>query len=170
MLTVKLILGSLAAVVAAAALVSSAVTWLSPLMLASQRQLLQPWHIPVHLWLDGDRLGVRWYIAPGFEPGQYAFACFLGFRRAIVLSSAFFHHAPDDAVHFALAHELGHHTLGHVGPRLCIRVLGLHRTRAAQHLTNRQEDEANEWAERYTSLPRTVLWSAGNPKTAKERA
>lgn len=141
-------------------------TWLSPLVLAANREPIADDRIldPVLLgW--ASVLGVRFYVAPTLERGDLAFSCFLGFHRAIVVSAPFFRHAPDPVVRFVLAHELAHHTFGHVWRRMLFAALRLRRwpllgAYAARQI-QRDEDEANAYAEQVTDLPRSIVWAVG---------
>lgn len=141
------------------------VTWLSPFALAAERFPLVFDRACDPVLVDwAASLGVRFYTVPSLDR-DYAFSCFLGFTRVVVIAWPFYRHAPDPVVRFVIAHELAHHELGHVGRRMFITILRLQHWpvlwRLAHRLVAHDENAANELAEKATDLPRSIVWALG---------
>lgn len=137
--------------------------WLAPYALAEGRTPATG--LPGYLVEIAASRGIDVYFVDGRLEGiGYACACFLGRRRAVLINRTFARLAPQAAVTFTFAHELGHHKLRHPELRWILTALCLHQLGPVRRLLERTEEAANRWAETVTRLPRAVVWGVAVKK------
>lgn len=149
--------------------VSAVLHWLAPFSIARGRVRLTTRSVTLYgiPALEARRVGIVFYTAQDLK--GYAFSCRLGFKRAVVVDETFYCFAQSQVVAFVMAHEIAHHVLGHVRFRWLCQFTFAYLIPAVRRALERTEDEANEWAELATGLPRSIVWgidvktAAGGP-------
>lgn len=124
--------------------------WVASLSVLVGAEKLSRGRLPYGLMGSKEASETRYYLA--HLPSGYGFSIWAPPLHIIVFDKAFFQKASADAVHFVIAHELGHRKLGHHWKRWLLVISGLILLPAARRWLKQTELEADMYAEHRTGL------------------
>lgn len=125
--------------------------WVAPMATMVNTERISPGRLPRELFAADEARRVRFYLSALHGRG-WGFSVWAAPWSVVVFDRAFFMTAPSDVVRYVIAHELGHHHLGHHWRRWWLVVFGVAFTPLGRRVLAGFEQAADLYAFRLTGL------------------